>query len=279
MPIQKKETIEQLVIDTLQKGAIATVDLILELHKVRPNTTKQGVYRVLRKLKNEEKVVIHGKLVSLNSNWITNMTEFFSLAQYYYSSKNSGANGFLNIQEKDKIIYHFNNLSLLDSFWSHAFNLLANITSAKEPIFIYNPHEWFFYARPETEKTLVKVLHKKSRQVLITVSHDDPLDKNLKRNFNNDWTQYNITKKKISPNDNYYFNIIGDYLIEVSINTSITKKINDFFKKTETFNDTAKQKLADIISSNGKNKLVISKNSRRIEKYKKMLVKDFFIMK
>ena len=94
MEKQLKQPIEQLTLKTLQKGTISTIKLIENIFALRPKTTKQGVYRVLRKLKNEEKIVIHGKFVSLNLHWIKNMNEFFSLAQFYYSPKVASSDGF-----------------------------------------------------------------------------------------------------------------------------------------------------------------------------------------
>ena len=191
-----KQPIEQLILKTLQKGTISTVGLIEKISSVRLATTKQGVYRVLRKLKNEEKIVIHGKSVSLNLHWIKNMNEFFSLAQFYHSPKVANPDGFLNVREKDKIVYFFKNLNLLDSFWSHAFHMFNEVLSPKEPIFVYNPHEWFAYARQETEQTLIKTMKEKNRQVLITVANNNSLDKELKKKFGSDILQYNIADKK-----------------------------------------------------------------------------------
>jgi len=274
---QPKQPIEQLILKTLQKGTISTIKLIESISAIRLKTTKQGVYRVLRKLKDEEKIVIYGKSVSLNLHWIKNMNEFFSLAQFYYSPKVANPDGFLNVREKDKIVYFFKNLNLLDSFWSHAFHMFNEISNPKEPIFVYNPHEWFAYARQETEQTLIKTMKEKNRQVLITVAHNEPLDKELKKKFGNDLLQYNIADKKIFEKQNYYFNIFDDCLIEVFIDQKIAKQVDEFFKKTNIFDDKARKELLEIVSKNGKNKLIISRNKKKAEKYKKTLSKNFYI--
>lgn len=279
MEKQKNQSIEQLVLKTLQKGTTSTIKLIESISIIRPKTTKQGVYRVLRKLKNEEKIVIYGKSISLSLHWIKNMNEFFSLAQFYYSPKVASPDGFLNVREEDKIVYFFKNLNLLDSFWSHAFHMFAEILNPKEPILVYNPHEWFAYARQETEQTLIKTMNEKNKQVLITVAHNDPLDKELKKKFRNDFLQYNITDKNIFKKQNYYLNIFGDCLIEVFIDQKITKQIDNFFKKTNFFDDKAREELSEIVSKNGKNKLIISRNENKAKKYKKTLSKNFYIMK
>lgn len=279
MEVKLKQPIEQLILKILQKGTTSSTKLIESIYIKRPQTTKQGVYRVLRKLKNEEKIVIHGKSISLNLHWIKNMNEFFSLAQFYYVTKTSGIDSFLNILEKDKIVYFFQNLNLLDSFWSHAFHMFNETLNPIEPIFIYNPHEWFAYSRQETEQTLVKAIQEKNRQVLITVAHNDPLDKELKNKFGSDFLQYNIADNKIFEKQNYYLNIFGDCLIEVYIDQKITEQINEFFRKTKKIDDMALEILFKIISSDGKNKLVISRDKKKAEKYKKALSKSFYIIR
>lgn len=279
MNIRRNQPIEQLIIKTVQKGTISTIKLIENISAVRPKTTKQGVYRVLRKLRDEEKIVIHGKSVSLNLHWIKKMNEFFSLAQFYYSPKVASPDDFLNVREKDKIVYFFKNLNWLDSFWSHAFHMFAEVSNPKEPIFVYNPHEWFAYARQETEQTLIKTMNEKTRQILITVAHSDPLDRELRKKLQGDFVQYNIAGRKIFEKSNYYFNIFDDYLIEVFIDQKISERIDKFFGKTKFFNDEASKELLEIISRSGKNKLVISRNRKKSEKYKKTLSKNFYIIK
>lgn len=274
----QKQPIEQLVLKTLQKGTTSTTGLIEKIFTLRPTTTKQGVYRVLRKLKDEEKIVIHGKYVSLNLHWIKNMNEFFSLAQFYYLPKVANLDWFLNVREKDKIVYFFKNLNLLDSFWSHIFHMFNEVMNPKEPIFVYNPHEWFAYARQETEQTLIKTMKEKNRQVLITVSHNAPLDKELKKKFGSDILQYNISDKKYFEKPNYYFNIFGDCIVEVFIDQNIAKQIDKFFKKTNIFDDKAREELLEIVSKNGKNKLIISRNKNKSEKFKRILSKNFYFM-
>ncbi len=279
MEKQPAQSIEQLIIATLQKGTLSTVKLIADISTIRPDTTKQGVYRVLRKLKEEEKIVIHGKSVSLNLLWVKKRQEFFSLAQFYYSPQGVGAGDFLHLQEKDKIIYTFKNLKLLDIFASHILHMFNEVLNPELPIFVYNPHEWFAYARQESEDTVIQVMQDKKRQILITVTHSDPLDKALKRKFASDLLQYNVANKQIFEKSNYYLNIIGDYLIEVLIDPKIARRIDEFFKKTVAFDEIAREKLARIIAKSGKNKLTISRHKNKAEKYRHLLAKNFYIKK
>ena len=84
-------------------------------------------------------------------------------------------------------------------------------------------------------------MDEKNRQILISVSHSDPLDWELKKKFKNDLLQYDIANKKIFEKSNYYLNIFGDWLVEVIIDKNISKQIDDFFTETQNFNDKTKR--------------------------------------
>jgi len=271
-------SVEEIVLEILQKGTLSGTEIVRQVSVLRPKTTKQAVYRVLRKLKDEEKIVIHGKSVSLNIQWLKSMGEFYSLAEFYYSGS-TGTGSFLNIKGRDKIIYLFKNLNLLDAFGIHALHMMGMVTEKYTPLFAYNPHEWFFWARREAEQMFVEAMHKDERQLFLVSSHSDPLDLELRKHYQGDLLQYHIAEKPLLPKDNYYFVVIGDYLMEVYFDEKIIQELDEFYSKTLAWNEDAKESLQKIIFKSSKNKLVISKNRRKIERYKKMLSPYFFIKK
>src|SRR3989344_1797034 len=114
-------SVEEIVLEILQKGTLLGTEIVQQASLSRPKTTKQAVYRVFRKLKKEEKIVIHGKSVSLNIQWLKSMGEFYSLAEFYYSGS-TGTDNFLNIKGRDKIIYSF---KYLNSILMNGFSGLA----------------------------------------------------------------------------------------------------------------------------------------------------------
>ena len=271
-------SVEEIVLEILQKGTLLGTEIVQQASLSRPKTTKQAVYRVFRKLKKEEKIVIHGKSVSLNIQWLKSMGEFYSLAEFYYSGS-TGTDNFLNIKGRDKIIYSFKNLNLLDAFSIHALHMMGMVTEKHTPIFAYNPHEWFFWARREAEQMFVEAMHKDDRQLFLVSSHSDPLDLELRKHYQGDSLQYHIVKKSLFPKDSYYFVVFGDYLMEVYFDEKIIHELDEFYRKTLVWNEDAKESLQKIVLKSSKNKLVISRNRRKIDRYKKMLSPYFFIKK
>lgn len=273
-----KKGVEELVLENLQRGTLLATDIVRQASLLRPKTTKQGVYRVLRKLKKEEKVAIHGKSVSLNIQWVKSMSEFFSLAEFYYSGA-SGTDSFLNIRGRDKIAYSFKDMNSLDVFGVHALHMMGMVVEKQIPLFVYNPHEWFFWARREAEEIFKVAMNKDERQLFLVSSHDDPLDLELKKYYQGDLLQYHIVEQPLFIKSSYYFVIFGDYLMEVYFDEKIVEELDQFYKETKEWNKEAKENLQKIILKSSKNKLIISRNSKKIARYKKMLTPFFFIKK
>ncbi|MEK7461936.1 MAG: hypothetical protein AAB586_02610 [Patescibacteria group bacterium] len=270
------KSVESLVLEVIQKGTLLATEIIKRVSAVRAGTTKQAVYQTLRKLKSEEKIAMHGKSVSLNIQWIKTMGEFFSLAEYYYAGS-AGVDNFLNIKGRDKIIYFFKNLNSLDVFGIHALHMMGMINAKNIPLFAYNPHEWFFWARREAEEMFVETMHKDKRQLFLVSSHSDPLDIELRKHYQGDFLQYHIVEKPLFPKDNYYFVVFGDFLMEVYFDEKIIQELDDFYEQIKLWDENARQALQNIVLKSSKNKLVISCNTRKIRRYKKMLSPYFFV--
>src|SRR5271170_3664682 len=116
---------------------ISTDDLIKRVSQKRGGVTKQGVYRVLRKLKSEGKIVIHRSSVSISQLWIERLRPF--------AEKKRGASIFgdlSSMRENEKIIIEGKTLIGIDDLWSDAFINIENETSPKHPLFLYNLHNW-----------------------------------------------------------------------------------------------------------------------------------------
>lgn len=145
MFIDTKNSIENHILEILKTGPVNTVELIKIIKKKRANTTKQGIYRVLRLLSKREVVVIHNKEVSLNIRWLNKMNKYYAIAQHYYFQRNIGVGHFTNLQPGEKNKYTFRNLSLTDAFWNHIIYILLEITDSRENWFGYNSHAWFFW--------------------------------------------------------------------------------------------------------------------------------------
>ncbi len=276
--IYNPKTIEEYILFFLQKGSLGTIELLQKIQGKREGTTKQALYKILQKLKEEEVVVVRSKYVSLSHLWINRMAEYFATAQRLYTTHGEPSEDFLQLEDGDKIVYTFKNPNSTDMFWGHAFGILSEVTGT-ESIYLYNPHEWFMLARYESEKKLFDAVKQKGKQLFMLTGNKNELDLFVSKEFDGVLLQYHTLQNKLFPKDNYYLNIFGDFLIEVCLDEKTSNAIDRFYKTHTIFNEKSKEALKEIIERRGKNKFVISRNARKAEKLKKVFGKYFFVKK
>lgn len=277
--IYEPKTLEEHILNYLQKGSSGTIELLEKIKAMRPKTTKQGFYQALRKLKKEEVVVVYAKRATLSHIWINKMADYFRTAESMYASTSSPSDDFLKLADGDKISYTFKNPDLTDQFWGHAFGILNNATSERENVYMYDPHEWFFLVRHGSERALFDEVGKRGKGMYVIVGGRTPLDKYVSKEFDNKKSFYYMSEEKMFPKDTYYVNILGDFLIEAWLDQKTTEAINAFYTDTTEWNTEAQLRLSEIIKTRGTNKLVISRNARKAEKIKRIFKKYFVIKK
>ncbi len=277
MNILKPQSLEDYIIFLLQKDSCSGSELLTTIQTRRPGTTKQALYSALRKLKSTEIVVVHKMRISLSSIWVTKMAEFFTLAKHFYTKTTTTDEGFLNLEDGDRVTYSFKNPTITDIFWGHATAILSEITPPSEPMYAYNPHEWIMLVRPEIETDLFKKVTSSGKQILLLAGGTTPLDKIISKEFDGTIKQYHPTNELLFDKRNYYLNIFDDFIIEAHLDEATAKKIDDFYNTTTEWNPTTEAILKKIIANEGKNKLTISRNRKKADKLKKMFKNYFYI--
>ncbi len=279
MLFSKKKSLEEYILDHLQHGPVVMLDLIEKIKQQRPGTTKQGVYAALRQLKKQEVVVIHKGTASLNVTWLTQIGRYIEVAQHHYFKDEISIGHFANLQNGERIQYSFQNPVLTDAFWNHAVFILIETTPSDTPFIAYDPHVWFYLAHPENELALVEFVATHKRQYLVVSGANTPLDKYPKTLLDGTHAQYHALHKPLFKKNNYYLNIIGDFLIEAWIDAQIAKKIDQFYQEHVKYTDDVRNEFRTIVEQRGKSKLVISRNVKKAERLRKKLIKPFYIPK
>lgn len=273
-PTNPKTIEESLIAHLAKKGA--TGEELLNIARTHKNTfTKQALYYTLRQLAEREVIVKHGKQFSLSQLWISRLSEFFAIASKQYGIDEATGNDFLSLSDGDKISYSFKSPVEADKFWGHAFNILGGMLDKKEPLYIYNPHEWFFFARKESEEFLFQELQKRSQKVWLICGGKTELDKYTAKHFDGSILQYYMSEDTLFEARNYYLNIFGDYIIETRIDEGVAKQVDNFYNSNKSVTKTATQMLTNLLTQ-GKTNLTISRNKKKAGKLKKVFASYFY---
>lgn len=269
------KNVEDLIISKLRSGPTETGELIVYIQTVRPGITKQAIYKSLRILRKEEVVVQTERDIMLSDVWLAKLSDFFESVKLGYGTKNPSLD-FLQLKQGERISYMFRSFEATDIFWGHAFSILSNFVSL-ESVFIYNPHEWFLLARPESEVFLFNNLTKNNRKLCVVSGGATELDKSVTKYFKGPSERY-IISPDFFKKPNYYVNLFGDFVIEVWLDKEVSTAIDKFYLETKVFDEVAKSRLLEIIRTRGRSRLVIAKNARKSAKIKRMFVKKFGIL-
>jgi len=277
MPLNKPKRIEDYILIHLENGPVLMLDLVKKIDKDRSGTTKQAVYAALRVLKQNEQIIAYKGLASLNLTWINQMTSFFDFAKNnYVKGENKGS--FIDLEDREKIKYYFKNPIKADIFWTHALFLLAERSAPHEPVFVYNPHEWFMLARQENEENIFKTINRGGRKILLTAGGNLFLDRYIRKYFDNEMSQYYAKEKPLFKENNYYLNIIGDFMIEAWLDKKVADQVEKIYHKTAVWDENVLAEMQKILNDESRIKLVISRNHKKAEKIKNSL-KKYFVLK
>ncbi len=273
MDLITPKKIEDIIISKLIKGEQRSTTLLEEVKLVRKNTTKQGFYAIIRKLKKSEIVLVYRGIVSLNTAWIKKLKRIFELADEKYLLNQNSFDA-LNLEDGEYLSYSFRNLNNLDIFWGHSQTIFLHNSPKNESIYCYDPHYWLYLARNKSEKDLLQEIVGSGRNFLMNVGGTTFLDKQIKKDLNDQHIQYNY--RKVFEGNNYYVTVIGDYITEVYLDKKISDEIDNFYIKTTSFNEETIKSLKKFLERKIKSKIKISRNKIKSEKLKIKLGKDFF---
>ena len=275
MDLATPKTIEESLVAHLAKKGATGEELLDVARTIKKTFTKQALYHTLRQLTEREIIVKHGKQFSLSQLWISRMNDFFAIAGKQYGVDERAGNDFLSLSDGDKISYSFKSPVEADRFWAHAFTVLGELLAKKEPLYIYNPHEWFLLARTESEAFLFNELKKRGQKVWLICGGNTALDAYTKKYFDGTILQYYMSTDELFEARNYYLNIFGDYIIEAHINETVAQKVDDFYNTNTKVTESMTQILTTLLEE-GRTTITITRNKKKAEKLKKLFTPYFF---
>lgn len=279
MIVNKKFTImpfasssQEEVLRILARGPIEGGDLLVEI-SLKLSITKQGLYKILRQLLLAEIIIKEGKFFSLNKLWLTRFSDFIE-----ESSRDLGVNlPFKDSALKGKKIVTFKNPESLDIYWGHLYLTLVQ-KFKNSPFFFFNHHSWSIYERPSSETYLYKTSLKKGQKIMITLGVDTLIAQKFKKDFAKNNIQITIDENFLIPKtDNLC--IVDDYFILTRYDSKTIDSIDSLFGKATSFGEAESRELHKILSSCKKPKIIITKDAKKANVWRRRLAKNFVIKK
>jgi len=272
-----KTRLEEYIIELLDEGSLDGPNLLSSLeNRYNKKTTKQAVYKSLRKLRDEEVINKTGNNYSLNRVWIQKVKSFAN--RHVSELEMNDYTGILSFEEGDSITYRFKNPFLMDITWAHLFDIVLENNNQDSVILNHHPHEWLILSRTDTEIFWLNHFVKAKKMMLFTIGNKTPLDKNFKKEYSSDYVKINIGESYgLKPNQ--YLSVIGDYIFELTTDPEFEKRVDQFFNENDYIDDIAQKQINAISKQKYKSKLKLSKNKKKADAWRRKYKQDFYIPK
>lgn len=267
-----EKSIENKVIELLSGGSYRSPELVTKISK-ELNVTLQGVYKAISFLIEQEVVIKNSMKLSLNSIWLEKLRLFSDKVSKNYDLE--VFDDFLLLKDKERVMYSFKDAIRLDNQWLN-FTLSLSKRFPNNPVFIWNPHHWFIFARRESESILFDWFNKEDKDVFLTIGGNYQLDKIAQKNIETKNIRVNTTVEPLFPN-NDYVTVIGDCIITTRYSEIYSNKIESFFQKNTSTDENTFIELKDIVQKPQFAKIIFERNKEKASKYSKKMMKDFYI--
>ncbi|MDP2630599.1 MAG: hypothetical protein Q8P56_04280 [Candidatus Uhrbacteria bacterium] len=279
MLFSKSQTVKDRVVEALGSGPIRITVLIEYLSKHGEPVSKQGIYGALRELARDEVVVVYKKQVSLNHAWLMRLADFSGIAHQRYFEHEKPTSHFKDLKPNQRTRLTFKNLSLLDAFWGHVLYTLIENNPTHEPLLMYNPHWWFAYSRNPSEIAILDFCKRQNTPLLETIGHNTPIDRSTAKFMDGVHAQYHVRTKPLFKKDNYYINVLGEFIIDVWIDKDLHAVIEKLYHEETHVTKEWIDRLEALNTIKGKSMLVVSRNPKRANELRKKLLRPFTIPK
>lgn len=264
-------SIENAVIEKLSKGSIVS-PLLVQFIAEKQNVSFQGVYKAISSLTDRNVITKTKMTLSLNSLWLERITTFAENVSNNYVLNEF--NDFLFLDTKEKVTYNFENPKKLDNQWLHFVLVIAKKFS-NDPIFIWNPHHWFIFARRDEESQLFDWLNGNNRDTFLLIGDASDLDVRAKKQLQSECVRVNLDANTKLPTNKYYV-VIDEYIMTTQYSTGFVTEVENIFQHYKEESEVTKN-LDQLIHTPVKGKIVMERNKDKALQLSKKISKNFFL--
>lgn len=236
----REATLEEKIVTLLERGSREKEFILTELQKSKVSI--QGIYKALRSLKEQEIVTIHGRSISLSLWWIDKeLGRLNRMARMYQSAARTSS--FLDLRPGEYVKLRFRTLRELELYWTQAFLLIEEELPISLPTYSVAPHDWFYYARPETDALWLR--RQKSRSQRLVITHPLLLDRSILRVRTKQKMEVLFDENPLKQDEEDYKNIIGKFIFETKLDTKVSA---DFVSWMREHPSVTRQDISEIDS-------------------------------
>lgn len=254
------------------------VSFLYNIFIFQKKLSKAGFYKALTTLKRKEIVFLKNKIVSVNKIWLTKSYEFFENLIQQKTEPSYLARQISKLTKNEKIIYTFNSITNIDIF---ILNLLYDLVLLKidKYILISELHEFFVLFNHERTEQILNEFKKMNIFVYLLIFGQTANDKEVvKKHLIEPAQGYAPNTKRGSTDPNKIIHVVGDVIIELSLDKQLVLELNKLFTSQKQINEDFMTGLNSLQNTKRKFKITIYKNQEKTHILKNKFSK-FFLLK
>lgn len=272
-----KKNTGKIIIDHLLPGQSTTQPLVTTV-ALQSKSSIQAVYKSLRLLRKEGVVMVHNKHASLSLIWIHRELERFRFAEYsHYANKDLSSS---LSKDRTKVSFKFTTISELDLFWTHSYTILAKQLDSTIPRYMLTPHDFFLYAREETDTFWMSINITKEHTTRLVLTHPYPADKlatKLRKQRKDSPFEFLFDENPLKQPSHVYINLLGPYIFKGTFDIHISKNLESIIERIHKLPPQQEEleALDLILHEKGNFTLSIERSEARANKARNKLDKYF----
>ncbi len=258
----KEKTTQDYIVEFLAKKPqnISALHKHLLQHR---SITRPAIYDQLRKLIHDGVILKQKTEYVLSNEWVEKIRDFFSGV------------GLPQLEAGESLNYTFNSLAQMDQFWKHMFPVY-HARYPHNPIYMYDNHCFWVYIR-ERQKSEIehyKSYPKKKRRAYFLIGGETELDFLFKRTFSNSFLKINcVHTHGFKKTD--HITVIGDLVINSKTPPQFSENIDRIYRNKKLSKEEKIQKINEEVAQIRKVSFKIEHNTKKAEKYRKIIGRDF----
>lgn len=274
MLLSAEPKIEEVIVDSLADGPHDSLVLLEKIQK-KTKITKQGFYRALRELLNDEIITKNKQLVLLNPLWASRVEKFVERINTVSTPKESET--LLRLGEGDTMVFRFKSVIDLYLLWNHYFFIFCQKTEGS--VVFFNTHNFWALIRSDIENEMYAWIKNNNKKAYIVIGHDTQLDRTTSNYIKKDYGIELAYESTPSIRETMFPAVFGDYIMSTVLDLTTVHAIDALYKKYTKWEPAVQDELEGIIARMKRSKVVIERNKKKAEIFRKKLMKYFLFYK
>ncbi|MEN9551862.1 MAG: hypothetical protein RI935_239 [Candidatus Parcubacteria bacterium] len=260
-PANLKTRIFLYILETRQTTTLRIVE-----HFKKAGYTKQGVYKILRLLHSEGKILWVKTHIEVHLLWLHDEIELLAKALPKKEIV------FQTFTEK-KQTYKIKTLTELENVYGQIFiSIISSLQGTIKNFLFYDVHNYTYVNTVPIVDWYIDFIFKNKGSVHLLVGSKSPLDLALKKKSKMKSIQIHCIDKKWGVN----LSVFGDYVITVHTGKKTLDAMNSIFKNNTE--ESARKPLEKLYNEKSLHKIVVERNSVKAKEIEKEFRK-YFVLK